>query len=668
MRTLFSFATIAFALPLLAQTPAPAPTPKEATKEVAKEAPAPIVAVSPLPSSENWVTGSFEVGERFRSAVGGSLQTYRSVVDLNSGPKLIGADFTILDPKRRLFDRIRVRAHNWGDDPYEGVHLLVEKQKVYEFNMDFRKVAYFNNLPSFADPLLNKGIRVDEQSFDTRRTLGSFSLDVLPSAMISPYIAYDRDSSHGTGVSVLWTNSDEFAVPNTMRDSTDLYRGGIHFTREKFHVTLEEGGSTFRNDQNTFTATSLAPNPGNNSSPILGQTQGLSSLLQDYGVRGNSTYSKAIVTATPFQWIDIFGHFLFSEPKNHVNYFQNDADSFVLLSQALLYNSELYLVTAAANMPHTSADVGVEIRPVSKLRILESWMTDRTHNSGSASQSDTLLGGGISTFIGAQLASSLAANYNRSETTAIYELKPNLTVRAGYRYIWGNGSDAVVPAEGLLGVHQESIGTHVGLGAVTWKPIQKLSLTGEFEAGSSTGAYFRTSLYDYRKVRAMGRYQLRDTIHLSGDFMILSNSNPNAGADYKYLNHQESVSVMWNPAKKKVDFQGSYEHCGYHSRIGYLIPNLYVTTDSIYNENCHTVTGLARTTYKQLEVSAGGSVALSSGSRPTSYYQPMARASLKLTKSVSLFGEWRYYGLGEAFYMYESFRVHLFTTGLRYSR
>ena len=79
-----------------------------------KPVPAPAAApaaASPLPSSENWFTGTFDLGERWRSSVGGSLSTYRSVVDLGSGPKLLGADFTILGLKRHYFDRIRVRTH-----------------------------------------------------------------------------------------------------------------------------------------------------------------------------------------------------------------------------------------------------------------------------------------------------------------------------------------------------------------------------------------------------------------------------------------------------------------------------------------------------------------------------------------------------------------------------
>ena len=54
---------------------------------------------------------------------------------------------------------------------------------------------------------------------------------------------------------------------------------------------------------------------------------------------------------------------------------------------------------------------------------------------------------------------------------------------------------------------QAKLRRNVGIGGVTFRPTQKISLTAEAEVASSGGAYFRTSLYDYQKVRAQARYQ-----------------------------------------------------------------------------------------------------------------------------------------------------------------
>src|ERR1700722_13109187 len=272
-----------------AQTPPPqsdAPKPDAPKQDTSAASPAP----SPVPATESWITGSIAIGYRWVSGIGGSSAAYRSLVDLGSGPKLTGADFTITDPKHRLFDQIHVRAANWGDDPYQTSHLDASKAKVYSFSADYRDIAYFDLLPSYADPLMSRGMVLNEQSFDTRRHFASVSLDLFPGNWIQPYFAFDHDSGSGTGETTFVTDANEFPVPNQLRDSTNLYRAGVHIERRRFHVTLEEGGTTFTDDQSLFQPSGT--NVGNVNVPIFGQAIDLTSLLAAYGVHGSSTYSK----------------------------------------------------------------------------------------------------------------------------------------------------------------------------------------------------------------------------------------------------------------------------------------------------------------------------------------------------------------------------------------
>src|SRR5690349_18314639 len=99
---------ILIAAPVLAQTPAPAPAPTQAPEAAQAATPAnpDVAAASPVPSGEDWLTGSVDLGYRWLTGVGGSLPSYRSIINLGEGPKLFGIDFVIKDPKRRLFDRL----------------------------------------------------------------------------------------------------------------------------------------------------------------------------------------------------------------------------------------------------------------------------------------------------------------------------------------------------------------------------------------------------------------------------------------------------------------------------------------------------------------------------------------------------------------------------------
>ncbi len=662
------FVLVVMVAPLMAQ--APATPPAEAAKSdatVTAEAP------SPVPSAESWLSGSIDVGYRWRTDVGGSLDTYRSIVNLGSGPKLLGADFTLTDPKHRAFDQIRVRANGWGDEPYQTVHLDAKKSKLYDFSADYRDMAYFNFLPSYADPLMGRGIVLNEQSFDTRRRLGSFQLDLLPGNWFIPYVAYDRDSGSGTGATTFVTDTNEFPVPNTVRDQTSLYRGGVRFELRRFHATLEQGGTTFKDDQSIFQNPGSV-NFGNVATPIFGQKTDLTNLLAAYGVRGTSIYSKALFTAQAAPWLDVYGQFLYSQRDTNVNYQQTDTGNLLLQSQLLFYTSQQYLVSAAAKLPHPSGSLGAEIRPLRRVRIVQSWLTDRLHNAGSATSTQTLASTGASQQIASLLASSLVTNYSQEEIDIFYDATSKLTLRGGYRYVWGAANDAVLPPAGLMSSDQAKLRRNVGIGGVTYHPTQKITIRTDAEVASSGGAYFRTSLYDYQKVRAQVRYQALTSFSLAADFTLLDNNNPVPGVNYDYRSQQESLALFWSPAGGKVlDFQGSYTRSTLHSDIGYLVPQTLMPQTSLYRDNAHTATALFNVKLPPVEgitpkLTAGGSFFISSGSRATSYYQPLATLWLPIGKKMSLFADWRYYGYGEAFYLYEGFRTNLVTTGLRFTR
>jgi hypothetical protein len=679
-------------LPLLGQQPAAPPAPSAPTTPAApagEQAPAtatpakptaPVAAAtttadaaSPVPSTEPALTGWIDLGYRWGSGVGGSLDTYRSIINLGSGPKFLGTDFTLADPKHRWFDTIQVRADTWGDEPSSSVHLEAKKSGVYDFNADYRDFAYFNFLPSYADPLLGQGIVLDEQSFDTRRKIAALSLDIRPGHWWSPYFGWDHDSSSGTGASVFITDGNNYPVPNTLRDSTDLYRGGVKFETSHFHVTLEEGGTAFKSDQSLYQNPGSA-NYGNFSSPIFGQTLDLTSLLANYGIGGSSAYSKVLLSANPTSWLDIYGQFLYSQPNSNVNYRQTDAGNLYLQSQILFYSSEQQLSSAVAEQPHTTGSLGAEIRPFKRVRIVESWLTDRLHDAGSAATTQALLLAGASVPLSSLIDSTLVSNYSQEAVDVFFDATSKLTLRGGYRYVWGDALYAFLPLQGLASSAQEQLRQNIGIGSATYHPTQKISVTGEIEAASSSGVYFRTSLYDYQKVRAQVHYQPLQSLSVSADFTLLNNQNPLAGTNYDYSSHQESLSFYWSPGGGKVfDIQGSYSRADLLSNIGFLDPGTLSPQVSRYLDNSHTATALVDLTWPHSKrftpkLAAGGSFFISSGSLPTSYYQPEAKLWLPLGAHVSWFTEWRYYGYGQAFNLYEGFRTHLVTTGVRFTR
>jgi hypothetical protein len=654
-------------IPLLAQTPAQQAA--QQTAPPAAPAPADASSASPTPSTEPWITGSVDFGFRFTS-IGGDNDVYRSVVNLGQGPRLLGLDFTIVDPKKRLFDRLDVRANNWGGDPYNTLHVNASKRGIYDFNFDYRDIAYFSLLPSFADPLLGTGIVLDEDSYFARRRMSDFQLDLFPGHRIIPYLAYGRDSGEGTGITTFESDVNQYPVADHMFDKTDNYRGGVRLEFNRFHATLEQGGTTLRDDQQAYDST---VNYGNNyRQQYFGQTLDLTNLVQAYGIRGDSIYTKVLFTANPFSWIDVSGQFLYSRPETNINYTQLDAGNLVLQQAILFYTAEQALGFATGKQPHTTGSLGFELRPLKRVRILQTWMTDRMHTSAAGLFTDMILqpvSAAMTT--PTPLASLLVMNYNQEQTDVLLEVTHKLTLRGGYRYVWG---DAQTGNLLIAGPGQESsqLRQQVGIAGVNFRATQKLSANVDFEGASTDHAYFRTSLYNYQKMRARARYQLASTLALQASFSLLNNQNPTPGIHYDFLSRQNSLSAAWTPSKR-VTILGEYTRSTLRSNIGYLEPEFLSPEMSLYRDNAHNASALvdlALPGYAKLtpRLAFGGSLFISSGSRPTTFYQPLARLSLPLHKGVVWKSEYRYYGYGEAFYQYEGFRAHLLQTGLAISR
>ena len=541
-------------IPLLAQ---------QAAQQAAQQ-PAPESAASPTPSTEPWITGTLDFGYRFTS-IGGDNDVYRSVVNLGQGPRLLGLDFTIVDPQKRLFDHLDVRANNWGGDPYNTLHVNASKRGIYDFNFDYRDIAYFNLLPSFADPLLGTGIVLDEDSYFARRRMSDFQLDLLPGHRIMPYLAYGRDSGQGTGITTFESDVNTYPVADRMFDKTDNYRGGVRLEFNRFHATLEQGGTTLRDDQQAYDSTL---NYGNNYQPYFGQTLDLTNLVQAYGIRGDSIYSKVLFTANPFSWIDVSGQFLYSRPETNVSYSQFDTGNLVLQQAILFYTGEQALGFAAGKQPHTTGSLGFELRPLKRVRILESWMTDRMHTAAAGLVTDMILQPFLSgPTTSTTLASLLVMNYNQEQTDVLLDVTHRLTLRGGYRYVWGNAETGNLLIAGP-GQESSELRQQVGLAGANFRASQKLSLNVDFEGASTDHAYFRTSLYNYQKMRARARYQLASTLSLQASFSLLNNQNPTPGINYDFLSRQNSLSAAWTPSKR-VTILGEYTRSTLRANIGY---------------------------------------------------------------------------------------------------
>jgi hypothetical protein len=301
------------------------------------------------------------------------------------------------------------------------------------------------------------------------------------------------------------------------------------------------------------------------------------------------------------------------------------------------------------------------------VRIIDFWMTDHMHNSTSDLLAETLLFNSGALNPSTLTAARLDESYNRQEIDVLFDVTSRLTVRVGDRYNWG---DATLTAPGIVGSPYESghLSQNVGLAGITYRFAQKTRVSVDYEISRSNNAYFRTSLRDYTKFHVRGSRDLTSSLRFGVDFSLLINNDPETSINYDFSSHAASLSLQWLPKGGKwVTALLDYTRSSVQSSIFYLIPNTRQQDTSQYHENAHTGTALIGVKW----FSAGGSFFKSSGTRPTQYYQPLARISVPLHKKIYWNAEWRYYGFaesGQSYYFLEGFRSNQLMTSLKLVR
>ena len=131
---------------------------------------------------------------------------------------MFGVDLSIVSPTRRWFDRIDIRANNWGGDPDNTARIDATRHGWYNLSFDYRNIAYYNFLPSYADPTISRGLFLDQRSFDTHRRMANVELELMPGKWIVPYLGYSHDSGFGTGTTDFVSDSNEYPVANRLRE------------------------------------------------------------------------------------------------------------------------------------------------------------------------------------------------------------------------------------------------------------------------------------------------------------------------------------------------------------------------------------------------------------------------------------------------------------------
>jgi hypothetical protein len=642
---------------LLAAQPAPPqPTPEEA--------PAAAEEVPP-PTPERKLTAEVEGGYRFVQDVGGNQSVYRSIVNLGDGPKLFQGRASYRNPGARWIDRLEVQAHSWGGEPYNTGRLEAGRSGAYALRIDYRNIAYFNALPSFANPLLAEGLLLSERALDLRRRQLDTQLDLRPGTRVTPFLAFSHNAGFGQGVATFVTDGNEFPIATRLRDSTESYRGGVHLNFSRFNVTLEQGGTTFKDDQEVFTNTR---NTGNRRTPLLGRTILLDELLQAYGARGDGIFNRGLIQARPWSRLSFQGQFLYSQPSVDVRQTVDERGQFLRQAALAPYTILTERSLSEAERPRPSGSWSTELQVHRRVRVVQSWYTDRFHVSGSS-----VLAQSFNTTPATNLESVnfavLVVNYNQHQVDAIAEPAPFLVLRGGHRYVWGDAQARTPTLAGgpAIPTRNGELRRHVALAGAALRFSRRLEVNADFEASPGDQAYFRTDLMEYQRGKIRGRYQILPSLIFSASFAALHNRNPAPDVDLELRSQQSSASLLWSPRQgRRFTVLADYTRATLRSDLPFREPQTLQLEISRYRDDGHHGGAYVDLNLpRSSRLSLGGSYSVITGSRPTRYYQPQGRLAVPLAGKATWTAEWRWYGFTERRYAFENFHTHTFATGLR---
>ena len=229
---LFALLTVSLAGALNAQTPPQTQTPPTPPPQTTTQ-------TSDESTGKVWggymVQQSVEFGYR-DSMIGGNLNNYNTFENLASGVRLF--DYTVsmrsIGHNGLFFDNLTFSNFGYGGDPNDLSRLRIQKNKIYDFRVLFRRDKNIWNYNLLANPLnpssSNPAIPVvnSPHSLDLSRKMQDYDLTLLPESRIRFRLGYSNNVNNGPATSSV-EGGTEPLLSDMLKYTTNSYRMGVDY-------------------------------------------------------------------------------------------------------------------------------------------------------------------------------------------------------------------------------------------------------------------------------------------------------------------------------------------------------------------------------------------------------------------------------------------------------
>lgn len=634
---------------------------------------------------DNWsdynIVNSFETGYRFVT-VSGNRDKYQSDENFRDGVRLFSSFFSVnsKDGHGPLFDEIVVTTQGLGGDPYSSASVRVQKNRLYEYNLLWRRSDYVN-------PGLTTDGGQGEHLLDTSYTMQDNNLTLFPQSRIRFFLGYSRDTQTGAGISTeqlfnpggqFDATGDIFPIFTNVKIVQNDYRLGAEIHWLGFTLNVAHGWEDFKDDTPySFNGFSAGDNTNNSTS--------LTSFLRTQPNHGTSPYSR-VALFRKGRWFDMNARFSYT---GGVRAFISNENAVGTNQLGAAANQQI-VTYGDARRPVATGNLTVSLFPTSKLTIVNQTSVYNIRTEGdsaylqfdNATQSADLL---YFQYLGIRTVAT--------ETDIKYQVRSWFDLHGGYEYSNRRissdqqfalaGTPATVP---YMQTNQLNSGTF----GLRLRPVKPLTILLDGEIGHASRPFTAKEDGDYHALTGRVEYRLKN-LQLSASSRSDYNENSVTLSTYSSHSRIYSGSASWSP-KSWFGFDATYSkiHLDTLGGIAFFAESqLFQNQLSYYVSNIHSGTFTARLNLKRADLYVGYSLVEDMGDGrsaavstivgpplaafetaqtfPLKFQAPLARLSFRISERIRWNVGYQYYGYHEYFSSGENYLANTGYTSLLWS-
>ncbi len=587
-----------------------------------------------------------ELGYRFVD-VSGNEDMYRSQINEREGFLVRALSVAAGGPAGSgLFDQMRVDASDLGAGPAGSFRLQAGLAGKYDLRFSFRRTEMFSALPAFANPLISDGIVPGEHTDDRMRDMYGVELRVLPGYWLTPIVGYTRNRDEGPGRTTYTVGGDEFRLTQNLDDDEEEIYGGASFDAGPVSGLVTQGWRKLHEVETQ----GLVPGAGagNGTGTVLGVPISLQDFNRTTKNDANTPVTNAAVAARLGERLKLIGSYVRAAASADIAEKEDLAGSLVSFGISRIFGGLSESIDSRAENVSWRGSGRVEANIADGIDLSAGWSKNHQELDGLALISDLYLQ--TVTFAGQDprdLLQMIDAQTSVERTDEIFDARIDARAIGGLSVFAGGSRDKqrVTVVEG-----PEEIVVPGSQDGTFDRRIDGLDLGAKFTAGGLTlGADWRrdraddpvvrTDFLDRDRYRLRAAWALRDVFRISTTAEQTDASNDRTGIGYDGRNREYGGEAEGAPAKF-LRLRVSAEKYESDSTILFRQPEDFSIAQSIHREDGRSFEGGVTLIFAPVSVDGAFGRFDNDGTFPFTIDRAAVRASVDVSKSVSLIGEW----------------------------